>query len=252
MKTPFAKAISQTPQLLVDQAKKIPVSINSRLKLLNLDTDYLNPDLVKQRIQQYNLYHRVANQLTSQRFMTSLLVAVNLVFVGVVAASEYQYPTQPTQPIDNMITQPIASEKSSTITVKSPDAQIASVNSVKVTPTPTPAPTPTPTRQVAGVSISRVSGDKQDWMRQAGIPESVWGCVDALVRRESGWRVNATNAYSGAYGLPQALPGNKMAKMGADWQYNPVTQLRWMQSYVKARYGGFCQARDFQMSRGWY
>jgi len=99
---------------------------------------------------------------------------------------------------------------------------------------------------------ANVGGGKAEWMRAAGIPEDLWGCVDALVSRESGWRVNATNRSSGAYGLPQSLPGTKMASAGADWQTNPVTQLRWMTSYVNARYGGFCQANAFQAAKGWY
>jgi TolA-binding protein len=97
-----------------------------------------------------------------------------------------------------------------------------------------------------------IVGTKADWMSQAGIPENLWGCVDALVSRESGWRVNATNRSSGAYGLPQSLPGSKMASAGADWQTNPVTQLRWMTGYVNARYGGFCQANAFQQANNWY
>lgn len=99
---------------------------------------------------------------------------------------------------------------------------------------------------------SSVTGTKADWMTQAGIPEGLWGCVDALVTRESGWRVNAQNPTSPAYGLPQSLPGSKMASAGADWQTNPVTQLRWMTGYVNARYGGYCQANAFQASHNWY
>ena len=106
-----------------------------------------------------------------------------------------------------------------------------------------------------GVAVARaasVEGTKADWMRQAGISEELWGCVDALVTRESGWRVDATNRSSGAYGIPQSLPGTKMASAGADWQTNPVTQLRWMTGYVNARYGGFCQANSFQLANHWY
>lgn len=123
--------------------------------------------------------------------------------------------------------------------------QTASITSERVEPTPTPSPQPV----IAGKPIS---GTKTDWMAAAGIPQDVWGCVDSLVSRESGWRVNATNATSGAYGLPQALPGSKMAAMGPDWQTNPITQLRWMAQYVAKRYGGWCEALAFQMSRGWY
>lgn len=103
------------------------------------------------------------------------------------------------------------------------------------------------TPQNGSVSVSH-----SDLMAQAGIAQSDWQCAEALVARESGWRVNATNASSGAYGLPQSLPGSKMASAGADWQTNPVTQLRWMAGYVANRYGGWCQANDFQASRGWY
>ena len=81
---------------------------------------------------------------------------------------------------------------------------------------------------------------------------SQYSCIDALITRESGWRVNATNPSSGAYGLPQALPGSKMASHGADWRTNPVTQLRWMKSYVDSRYGGACAALNFQKRNNWY
>lgn len=97
-----------------------------------------------------------------------------------------------------------------------------------------------------------VTGTKADWMRAAGIPENDWQCVDLLVTKESGWRVNAQNPSSSAYGIPQSLPGNKMASAGADWQTNPVTQLKWMKGYVAARYGGFCNAWAHSQRVNWY
>jgi hypothetical protein len=78
------------------------------------------------------------------------------------------------------------------------------------------------------------------------------GCADAIIVRESGGRVNAANPYSGAYGIPQALPGSKMASAGADWRWNPWTQLRWMRSYVDAQYGGACAAWSFWRAHGSY
>src|SRR3990172_616652 len=63
---------------------------------------------------------------------------------------------------------------------------------------------------------------------------SVHPCQSELIQRESGWRVNAWNRKgSGAYGLPQALPGHKMSSEGADWRTNPVTQIRWMSKYMR-------------------
>ena len=72
-----------------------------------------------------------------------------------------------------------------------------------------------------------------------------------LIYHESGCRVNATNASSGAYGIPQALPGSKMASAGSDWETNPVTQIRWMAGYV-SRYGGWQGAIQFWYAHGWY
>jgi uncharacterized membrane protein YciS (DUF1049 family) len=96
------------------------------------------------------------------------------------------------------------------------------------------------------------SGSHSDWMSAAGIPSSEWGCTDYIISRESGWRVDAYNPNGGATGLPQALPGSKMASAGADWQTNPVTQLRWYYGYVNARYGSPCGAYNFWQTHHWY
>lgn len=73
-----------------------------------------------------------------------------------------------------------------------------------------------------------------------------------ILNKESGLKVTATNPLSGAYGIPQALPGNKMASAGADWQTNPYTQLKWMYSYMQERYQGIGGAYNFWISNGWY
>lgn len=88
------------------------------------------------------------------------------------------------------------------------------------------------------------------WVRQAGVTEDDLEAALTLIYHESGCRVTATNASSGAYGIPQALPGNKMASVGADWETNPVTQIKWMKQYVEKRYGGWKQALDFWWCRG--
>ncbi|HWS58388.1 MAG TPA: ubiquitin-like domain-containing protein [Actinotalea sp.] len=79
-----------------------------------------------------------------------------------------------------------------------------------------------------------------------------FACLDALWTRESGWRVNAANTSSGAYGIPQALPGSKMATAGDDWQTNPATQITWGLGYVAGRYGTPCGAWASFQSKGWY
>ncbi len=77
-------------------------------------------------------------------------------------------------------------------------------------------------------------------------------CWNELIQRESGWKVNATNAISKAYGLPQSLPANKMATAGDDWQTNPETQLKWMKGYIIKKYGTTCNALRFQIKNNWY
>lgn len=78
------------------------------------------------------------------------------------------------------------------------------------------------------------------------------GCLSALISRESGWNVHAKNPRTGAYGLPQALPGSKMAAAGPNWRHDATTQIRWMVGYVNARYGGSCAALSFQKANGYY
>lgn len=77
-------------------------------------------------------------------------------------------------------------------------------------------------------------------------------CLLWLWNYESGWRTNAYNSSSGAYGIPQAVPGSKMATMGADWRTNYATQVRWGLAYIEARYGTACGAWDHVQSTGWY
>lgn len=83
-----------------------------------------------------------------------------------------------------------------------------------------------------------------------------WGdaqfvCLDNLWSNESGWSQNAANS-SGAYGIPQAKPGSKMASAGSDWATNPRTQIAWGLSYIGSRYGSPCGAWSTYQSKGWY
>jgi hypothetical protein len=84
-----------------------------------------------------------------------------------------------------------------------------------------------------------------------GFASSQWGCLDDLWQRESGWVYNAENA-SGAYGIPQALPGSKMASAGPDWQTDPTTQIKWGLGYIKSTYGTPCGAWSHEEADGWY
>jgi hypothetical protein len=85
-----------------------------------------------------------------------------------------------------------------------------------------------------------------------GYGSSQFDCFNNIIMRESMWRVNATNPSSGAYGIPQALPGSKMASEGSDWRTNPATQIIWGIKYMKDRYGSPCAAWSFKSANGWY
>jgi hypothetical protein len=82
-------------------------------------------------------------------------------------------------------------------------------------------------------------------------PQTYFGCLLDLWNRESGWVYDAENA-SGAYGIPQALPGSKMASAGPDWETDPATQIRWGLTYIKQIYGTPCGAWAFEEANGYY
>jgi hypothetical protein len=79
-----------------------------------------------------------------------------------------------------------------------------------------------------------------------------FSCLDPLWAHESGWSVTAYNAGSGAYGIPQAVPGSRMASAGPDWQANAATQIRWGLEYIKGTYGSPCGAWNHEQATGWY
>ena len=85
-----------------------------------------------------------------------------------------------------------------------------------------------------------------------GYGSGQFDCFNNIIMRESKWDINATNPSSGAYGIPQALPGSKMATIASDWRTNPATQIIWGIEYMKDRYGSPCSAWGFKASHGWY
>jgi hypothetical protein len=125
-----------------------------------------------------------------------------------------------------------------------PAAQVAEYTVERVTPVfvvPNVTPDPGSAQAIAF-----------DMVMARGWGQDQFNCLVALWSKESGWRVNAHNASSGAYGIPQALPGNKMASAGADWATNPATQITWGLNYIGGRYGSPCGAWDHSVQKGWY
>ncbi|MFG2604397.1 transglycosylase SLT domain-containing protein [Streptomyces sp. NPDC048514] len=90
-------------------------------------------------------------------------------------------------------------------------------------------------------------------MARQMVPADQFQCFSNIVDHESSWNYRAVNAGSGAYGLFQALPGSKMSSVGADWQTNPATQIKWGLGYMNsARYGSPCAAWSFWQANHWY
>jgi hypothetical protein len=138
-------------------------------------------------------------------------------------------------------------------TQKQKETKIVTVKRTPIEPLKAPEPIkpiPEPPIIVQPTPVVAPTGTCAEWMTQAGITDP--GNAIILINRESGCNPSATNRSSGAYGIPQSLPGSKMASAGADWQTNPVTQLRWMQGYVIARYGSWAGAVGFSNTHGWY
>lgn len=105
---------------------------------------------------------------------------------------------------------------------------------------------------VAPAATGTIKGDAQAYLESKGFTGEQWACFDRLIQKESGWNPSARNSSSGAYGLPQSLPGSKMASMGADWETNPITQVAWGLNYMVGRYGSPCGAYSHSQRNGWY
>ena len=85
-----------------------------------------------------------------------------------------------------------------------------------------------------------------------GWGEDQFQCLVSLWEKESGWKETAHNNSSGAHGIPQSLPGSKMAEFGADWRTNPETQIKWGLAYIQGRYDTPCGAWSAFKKKGWY
>jgi len=118
--------------------------------------------------------------------------------------------------------------------------------------TGTAQPTPSATASAAPVASGSPQQIAQAMLGSFGWSSSQFSCLDPLWAHESGWSVSAYNAGSGAYGIPQALPGSRMASAGPDWQTNAATQIRWGLEYIKGTYGSPCGAWDHEQATGWY
>jgi resuscitation-promoting factor RpfB len=125
------------------------------------------------------------------------------------------------------------------VVLKAPVDQVVSVGTRVVSDVPVVAPG-------SAQAIARDLAAARGW------GDDEFSCLVQLWAHESGWRINAENASSGAYGIPQALPGSKMGSVGADWKTNPATQITWGLNYIGGRYSTPCGAWGSWSAKGWY
>lgn len=111
------------------------------------------------------------------------------------------------------------------------------------TPKPTAKPTPKPTMR------------DTVWNARTYVKNRVgakgYNCINAIWTAESKWNPRAGDP-NGAYGIPQALPGSRMAAFGSNWRYSPLTQVKWGLWYINSRYGSACAAYTFWAAHAWY
>jgi hypothetical protein len=110
--------------------------------------------------------------------------------------------------------------------------------------------------QTAAAAVPAASGSPrqiaQAMLGSFGWSSSQFSCLDPLWEHESRWSVTAANPGSGAFGIPQALPGSRMASAGPDWQTSAATQITWGLRYLRDTYGSPCAAWSHEQATGWY
>ena len=105
-------------------------------------------------------------------------------------------------------------------------------------------------------AVSSASGSPRQIARAMlgsfGWSSGQFSCLDPLWEHESRWSVTAANPGSGAFGIPQALPGSRMASAGPDWQTSAATQITWGLRYIRDTYGSPCAAWSHEQATSWY
>lgn len=183
---------------------------------------------------------KVSPRVRNVSLISAVALTANIVMSGTPALADTQLPTTSYQ-----------THIANAQTLQVSDAlapQTISRDGVTVTEAPK-AVAPAKTRPAPNAAVV---GEAQAYARTQVANEEEWNCLYNLLARESGWRVEAYNASSGAGGIFQALPMEKMRPFGEDYETNPVTQINWGMSYIAGRYGTPCGAWAHSENVGWY
>jgi hypothetical protein len=197
-------------------------------------------------------------------FLVTAVVATVTVTGAAIGMMVVGHPGSTTDPLAIAVAQGLTGKSAALLERERQQIILEDADAQKFTVTSEPTVTHTaPPVSTGGVSAASLvpSGPPPDPSSAQGIAYGLlsaygfstdqFGCLDDLWNQESGWRYNAENA-SGAYGIPQALPGSKMASAGPDWQTDPTTQIKWGLGYIKSDYGTPCGAWSHEEAYGWY
>ena len=190
-------------------------------------------------------------------------LTASLFLAGTGAAGARLVGANSQQPVAIGLTASVVAPPTLQVTTTTTALPPATTTTTPPPPTTVPKPKPVPvTTQVVMVQTAPPApvpdpGSNQALGQQlaaeAGWTGAQWDCLNDLWGNlESGWQVHNSNHNSGAYGIPQALPGSKMASKGADWHDSPRTQILWGLDYIAGRYGTPCQAHSARLEKGWY
>jgi hypothetical protein len=204
-----------------------------------------------------------APQTRSRRSLPFLAFAASLSFILVTIIDPTAAFAITADDGDQITIAPVEDGEIQTVIVADGAASVTSrANFTVAKPPPPPPPPPVAVAKAKGASGGApAAGTPDPGSAQAiaheivlarGWGESEYSCLVSLWKKESSWNVYANNKSSGAYGIPQALPGSKMASAGADWQTNPATQITWGLGYISGRYGTPCGAWGHSQAQGWY
>ncbi|QRI46035.1 glycosyltransferase [Streptomyces phage Watermoore] len=149
-------------------------------------------------------------------------------------------------PLD--VPKPVAERQSS-----SPTATPSKSEAPKAVPQPSLTSSPSPNPFLSSLLVRKpIPKPTPKEFAKEKVGSKQFSCLNHLWHHESEWNEKAVNSTSGAYGIPQALPGSKMAKAGGDWKTNPFTQVEWGVDYIEDRYGSPCNAWAFFQRNNWY
>ncbi|MBB6406157.1 hypothetical protein [Arthrobacter sp. AZCC_0090] len=216
------------------------------------------------------LRRAAANLGPSQRM--AVVAGVVAVFLGAGAASQAAGQAISAQDLSRASeSRTVAEHNATPSATATPSASASASASAKPSTAPTQAPAPAPAAVVpqaaapaapvapaapaAPVAVDDPAGAQAyaaSMLSSYGWGQGEMSALITLWNKESDWRTTATNASSGAYGIVQSLPGEKMASEGADWQTNYQTQIRWGLNYIKQRYGSPSAAWAFHLAHNWY